>query len=403
MRSEEERDSLGHRVARGTDEGKDHVCRVTPTIGWRVRWTAARPPAGRLDERQNALGDCALMHPYLRLQLHLRAAGALKAAIELKSSASPTEALPASEPLHAPLLRRVLGKALIDRFCSFGHPHCEDRPRPPPQGPAATPRPTPRDLCRLAEACPYGVLFAASLTPRPPYAMFVPPGEGAGESARVEITLFGPAWRLYPWALGALASALRHGVGKERRSWLVEEVQRIHTDRRPEPLAGGDLARLPPDLAPDLLNLALEPYLAPQPVTVLFLSPARLLRDGRLLPGREPVPFHLLIARILDRFAGLYGPEASEALRPEIRGAIEAEAARVPVIEDDTRWLEVPDYSARSRSELLLGGKVGRAVYGDGAARFLPILRAGEILHAGKNAASGNGRIQVDLPPPPVP
>jgi hypothetical protein len=57
----------------------------------------------------------------------------------------------------------------------------------------------------------------------------------------------------------------------------------------------------------------------------------------------------------------------------------------------------VPDYSARSRSELLLGGKVGRTVYGASAARFLPLLRAGEILHVGKNAASGNGRIQVAL------
>jgi hypothetical protein len=44
---------------------------------------------------------------------------------------------------------------------------------------------------------------------------------------------------------------------------------------------------------------------------------------------------------------------------------------------------------------MLLGGKMGRVIYGDGAARFLPILRAGEILHVGKNAASGCGRIEV--------
>lgn len=50
---------------------------------------------------------------------------------------------------------------------------------------------------------------------------------------------------------------------------------------------------------------------------------------------------------------------------------------------------------------MLLGGRVGRLLYGGEAARFLPILQAGEILHLGKNTASGCGRIRVDLPPAP--
>lgn len=360
------------------------------------------------------------MHPYLRFELRLQPAAAEGAGDDDRRRRSPPTAPAFPEPLRAPLLRRVLGKALIDRHCPFGHPHCEDRPATPPAAgagadrepslrppasapptaaPPAAPRPRPRDLCQLAESCPYGVLFAASATPRPPYALFVPPDGGSGGAARVELTLFGPAWRLYPWALGALAKALRIGVGKDRRSWTVTEVNRVAPDRRPEPLAGADLARLPSSLAPDRVDLAFGTVAPPQPVLVHFLSPARLLRDGRLLPGKAPVPFDLLIARTLDRFAGLYGPDASDLLRPEIRGAIEAEAARVPIVEDDTRWLEVHDYSARSRSELLLGGKVGRTVYGEGATLFMPILRAGEILHLGKNTASGCGRIQVDLLP----
>jgi hypothetical protein len=115
------------------------------------------------------------------------------------------------------------------------------------------------------------------------------------------------------------------------------------------------------------------------------------------------VPFALLIARILDRFASLYGEAGSDVLRPEVRSVVEAEAARVPLLADETRWLEVHDFSACSRSEMLLGGKVGRLVHGGEAARFLPILHAGEVLHVGKNAAAGCGRIQIDLPPLPLP
>lgn len=191
---------------------------------------------------------------------------------------------------------------------------------------------------------------------------------------------------------------MRRGLGKQRRPWAVREVRRVAPDRRTEPLPRAESAAVPPDLAPDLVGLGVEPFLGVQPVTVDLLSPARLLRDGRLLPGAEPVPFALLVARILDRFAGLYGDHGSEVLRPEIRSVLEAEAVRVPLPADQTRWIDVRDYSARSGSEMLLGGKVGRLVYGGEAARFLPILRAGEVLHLGKNTAAGCGRIQVDLP-----
>ncbi len=59
--------------------------------------------------------------------------------------------------------------------------------------------------------------------------------------------------------------------------------------------------------------------------------------------------------------------------------------------------MEVAYYSARSDAELLFGGKIGRLVYGEEAARFLPLLRAGEIVHLGKNPTSGCGRMRVDL------
>jgi CRISPR-associated endoribonuclease Cas6 len=319
------------------------------------------------------------VHPYLRLELAVESVDAATGA--------------GRSALAAPLLRRVLGKALIDRFCPFGRPLCEARP------PAGGRPAVPRELCDLAEDCPYGVLFAASRSARPPYALYVaPPGERGG--CAVEITLYGPAWRLYPWALTSFQEALRRGLGKSRQAWEVREVRRVLPDGRCERLAGGALSELPAILHPDLLGLGLEPFLAPLPVAVELLSPARLLRDGRLLPGSAPVPFDLLVARILDRFAGLYGEGASEILRPEVRGPIETEAARVPVLAEATSWLEVKDYSARSGAEMLLGGKVGRLVYGGEAARFLPILKAGEILHVGKNAASGCGRIRVLLPEP---
>lgn len=316
------------------------------------------------------------MHPYLRFELRVR----------------PADDRVRENPPPAPLVRRVLGKALVDAFCPFGEPRCQ-----PSAGRGTVPRPTPAELCSLAESCPYGVLFAASRSPRPPFALYV---VEAGEDAAIllEITFLGPSWKLHPWALAAVRRALEVGLGIERRRYAIEGIARVRPDRSREALCGRDLAALSPVLHPDALGLRLEPFLAPQPLEVQLLSPTRLLYDGKLLPGRAPVPFELLIARILDRFQGLFGEAGSEILHPAVRAAVEAEAARVPRMADDTRWIEVRDYSARSGAEMLLGGKVGRLVYGPEAVRFLPILVAGEILHVGKNPTSGCGRIEVSLP-----
>lgn len=322
------------------------------------------------------------MLPYLRFELEIEAANGLTP----------------GPPLATPLFRRVLGKALVDRFCPWREPRC--------QSGAATQKP--RDLCRLAGTCPYGVLLGASLTPRPPFALHVSwhgsaTSSGHG-SATLEVTLFGPAWPFYAWIAEELARALAGGLGRSRTPFRIREVARVSANGSRELLAAsptdGSPASLPADLEPDLLGLQIEPLIAPQPVTVRLLSPARILADGRLLGGDDPLPFAVLIARILDRLVGLYGPEASAILAPEVHKVVEAAAARVPLLVDETRWVEVEDYSARNRSELLLGGKVGRLVYGPEAAPFVHLLRAGEVLHVGKNPTSGCGRIQVELEAP---
>ncbi|MFW6175598.1 MAG: hypothetical protein ACOC7L_02120, partial [Acidobacteriota bacterium] len=152
---------------------------------------------------------------YLRLHLTL----------EPVPAGVPVDAAP--DPFPAPAVRGMLGKALVDRFCPFGHPHCD------PKGPALTsmkrpssasagvggrapstahrperarraegpalsnvegsagadatrPKrpPTPAELCHLAETCPYGVLYASSRTRRPPYALHVPAADDSGREGR---------------------------------------------------------------------------------------------------------------------------------------------------------------------------------------------------------------------------
>jgi hypothetical protein len=310
------------------------------------------------------------MHPYLRLVARATPIGTTRASV-----------------IAARIIRRIVGKALIESHCPFGRPLCQPLRRRAGTVPA-------HELCNLAGTCPYGLLFAASINDRPPFAVHVIAGDRDAESI-IEITLLGPAWRTYPWFLAGLQRALQRGVGRERIPWRVTGIQRIRPDHRRDTIGNGDLQSLAPRLAPDRLSLTSRRYIEPHPVAVDLLSPTRLIDDGHLLKDGAPVPLRLLVARILDRFQGVYGAQASDLLRPEVRDTIESEAGKVDLLDHGTRWVEVSDYSARQRREMALGGKVGRMTYSCEAARFLPILRAGEILHVGKNPTSGCGRIRV--------
>ncbi len=318
----------------------------------------------------------------------------LRFEVELEPDKHPDD--PDRQPLTAALFRRVLGKALVDSSCPFGSPLCQPAPGP---GDA---RPSPSQLCCLARSCPYGVLFAGSRSPRPPYALHLWPPMPGEVRRMIEVTLFGEACALYPWVLSALGRACRAGLGRARRRYQLREVSRLRPDRSFERLCSDDLSRLDAALAPDAIGPFVCPVQEPGPVEVRLLSPARFISDGRLLRGAEPVPFRVLIARVLDRLQSLYGQDCSEILQPHARRLLAAQASDVRLLQHRVEWVEVPDYSARSQTSMSMGGKVGWQLFAGEASGFLPILRAGEIVHVGKNPASGCGRLEAELLPPPT-
>ena len=295
--------------------------------------------------------------------------------------------------LSVPVLRRVLGRALIEGYCPPGEPLCQ-----PKRSGKGRP-PEPGELCALAASCPYGVLFAASASPRPPYTLYLHRPPGAGASLFLEVTLFGPGWRMYPWVGRALEVALRRGVGRDRRKWEVQSVFQVTGPRSRRRLCGRELKAIPVDLQPTALPLpgsVAKPSRSGQPVRIDLLSPTRLVDGSRLLRDGTPVPFRLLVARTLDRFHGLFDGPGGRGALPGGLGELAKEAERVPLLEDRTRRHALHDYSARSGREIRLDGRVGRLLYGAEAARFLPVLRMAEILHIGKNPASGCGRVRVE-------
>ncbi len=135
--------------------------------------------------------------------------------------------------------------------------------------------------------------------------------------------------------------------------------------------------------------------LPPGPLALRFVTPLRLKVRDRLVaqPGFRDLVFAML-RRTLE-LAQLHVPGARVewALRPWLERAEAVRVARA-----DLRWLDWERYSHRQRSRMKLGGVTGTLVLEGDLAPFAPLLRAAEVVHVGKGATFGLGKVELAGP-----
>jgi hypothetical protein len=143
------------------------------------------------------------------------------------------------------------------------------------------------------------------------------------------------------------------------------------------------------------LGEALRPGSWPALVSMRLrlVSPLRLKRQGALV-RRFDLPalardLSLRLAALGYYHGGLPWPAPwSEAL---------AQAERVPVRQDATRWVEGVRYSARQAREIVVGGLMGEVWIDSFGAELQQLLVVGSVIHAGKGTSMGLGQIEVEL------
>jgi len=305
--------------------------------------------------------------PYLRLRFTLRAE---------------EEALLPS--FKGSMLRGAFGHALRRSVCVMG-----------PQQPCET--------CGLRAVCHYTRLFETFIELDPPPFLrgqtaaprpFVFEAEeerrhfAVGDRLRFDLLLLGSATSLQTLAAVAVARLAAHGLGERRKRFAVEEIAALDA-------AGGfrslTAAGAPPGgLAPPLLPP--RHGMPAGEVTLLFRTPLRFKTGGRLL---HDVGFRGLVFRMLARVLELAHFFADRAaidwhIQPFLR-----QADCVRVVEQSLSWQDVRRYSARQGTEMSLGGFVGSLRLAGDLAPFAALLRTAEIVHVGKGATFGLGRIEI--------
>ncbi|MCS6897773.1 MAG: CRISPR system precrRNA processing endoribonuclease RAMP protein Cas6 [Nitrospira sp.] len=263
--------------------------------------------------------------------------------------------------------------------------------------------------CSLRDRClypwvfetppPAGTMILRKYPAAPHPFVLIPPEGGttieAGQTIDLGLTLFGRTVGWLPHFIFALERMGHTGWGGQRTTaslltvdgWLDGHRQVVYSaDERT--LRGAEVfteQRVLPAAPP-------SGAVATERITIKILSPLRIRHGERLAVKPD---FHVLIRSLLRRLAHLSyfhcgGDPSIVSFREWI-----ALAEQVRTVSSSLAWADWTRYSSRQRTEMELGGVTGTLLFEGPLAPFLPLLRLGEVTHAGKGTSFGLGRYRI--------
>lgn len=260
--------------------------------------------------------------------------------------------------------------------------------------------------CMLKNRCIYAYVFE---TPPPentsimnmhkyekiPHPFVIEPPEDNNRIYKPEkilnfnLILIGRAIDYLPYFIYTFDELGKSGIGKGRGKYKLLEVTLSNNNT----IVYSENDKLIRQSEPNLLEI---PNFIPSDkvdiIALKFITPLRIRYNRNLAVKPE---FHILIRNLLRRFSLLYYFHCGNRIPSWNHKEIINHAQSVSIISSSLRWVDWERYSARQDRRMKLGGLVGEATYQGNLESFIPILKAGEILHAGKNTSFGLGRFKI--------
>ena len=282
------------------------------------------------------------------------------------------------------MLRGAFGHALRSLVCVMG----------PAQACAA---------CSLRVPCHYTNLFETFVEGEPPPLLkgletaprpYVFEAEddrrdfAPGDRLDFDLLLVGSAGQLQALAAVAVDRMAHRGLTERRHRFQLVQASTREADgfrvrwTRDEPRWNGMAAPLLPRTDP-----------LPGPVAGLrFVTPTRLKADGHL---EARIGFRGLVFRMLRRTLELAHFFADPAAIDWDFQEYLRLASTIRTVDQQFGWQDVKRYSSRQQTEMTLGGFLGTLRLEGDLAPFTKLLRTAEVVHVGKGATFGLGRMEV--------
>jgi len=258
--------------------------------------------------------------------------------------------------------------------------------------------------CLLYSKCVYSYIFETPPPadskimrkyPKAPHPfLIVPPLERkrsyhVGEKVNFGLILIGKAIDYFPYFIFAFEELGKIGMGKGKGKFSLNEVCNIDSEQKENLIYEATQRKLMNSMYVRFPFKENSDHINKDRIALHFLTPVRIKYEGSL--GNE-LEFHVLIRNLLRRISTLaYFHCDEDQSNLDFKGLIK-KAKEVMVAESDLEWYEWERYSAKQDTKMRMGGFVGNVTYEGNLKEFIPWLKAGELVHAGKGTAFGLGK-----------
>ena len=213
------------------------------------------------------------------------------------------------------------------------------------------------------------------------------------EQISFNLVLIGRAVKYLPYFIYTFDDLGKTGIGKGRGRYELAEVRDAGIDVK-DTIYRGDKKTLERNYRTVTAEELARPEDADaNSVGLEFLTPLRLTMNNDLVVNLE---FHHLVRSLLRRISTLSYFHCNTRFEIDFRGLIER-AEKVRVVANEMRWFDWERYSARQVVRMKMGGLVGRIDFEGDLGEFMPLLRIGEVIHAGKGTSFGLGRYVIRM------
>jgi len=258
----------------------------------------------------------------------------------------------------------------------------------------AASRDTACKACILRQACVYARVFEPSPPPGAPRLArveniprpFIISPRQDRESLSVQLTLFGSAVVCLPYFIYTFNKLGTRGIGKDHVKYAVEKI----TDSRGATVYPVDGANVRMDGPTQSLKIA-PGTPAQGSVTLRFGTPLVIRENGAVAPT---ITSRTLIATLLRRATNLnafYGADPALKIDPSPY----LEAAATLNVNTDMRPVRRSRFSTRQQKDIDYSGMIGEIALAGDVGTLMPLLKAGEVMHVGKNTVFGYGGYEL--------
>lgn len=207
------------------------------------------------------------------------------------------------------------------------------------------------------------------------------------ETIQFKLILIGRGMEFFPYFLYTFIEVGKVGLGKQRVPFIVQEVL-AHDGRRIYQEGDDAIQPLP---EPMRIPISEESDYNGHSLTIEFETPLRMTYKNK---QAEEFAFPPFVGTVLRRLSSLAYFHHGFELSLDFRGLLD-KAQKIEVYKENSYYQPFKRYSARQKREMDLGGIMGRFTLSGDLSPFMPILRAGEILHVGKGTSFGLGKYRL--------